>query len=80
MDSTDGKPSAFLPLSDGVPQDGLRILYFDDGSVRGKASLILMKELMDRVGQGAKTLPTQTQTPTPATTAAALSASSSVPM
>ena len=34
--------------------DGLRILCFDGGGVRGKASLILLKELMDLVGKGAK--------------------------
>jgi hypothetical protein len=34
--------------------DGLRILCFDGGGVRGKASLLLLKNVMDRIGPGAK--------------------------
>ena len=37
-----------------IPPEGLRILCFDGGGVRGKASLCMLKEIMDRIGPGAK--------------------------
>ena len=35
-------------------RDGLKILCFDGGGVKGKAALVLLKDIMDKIGTGAK--------------------------
>jgi hypothetical protein len=44
-------PAALSPETGAT---GLRILCFDGGGVRGKASLLILKEIMDQIGPGAK--------------------------
>jgi Patatin-like phospholipase len=47
-------PTNIASSPNGSTTDGLRILCFDGGGVRGKASLLMLKEIMRHIKPGAK--------------------------